>query len=138
MHTHRNICNDRQRNKCSNNINSFAKRNGLGRPRWILCTLKSHLTPFRVVQNDENVITVNTKIYTVISAYFNPFFNDIEIFDKLANTLNRIPAKDAQNIILQRDINCRSDIPNNKMETVISFLQEEGIQLTNNKDSTYQ
>ena len=120
------------------NVHAYAKRNELGRLSGdVLCLIKAHLAPFKIIHKEDNVKALSTKACMVISAYFNPTTKDLEIIDTLSNVFGKIQSEEAKNIILQGDFNCRIDKPSCKTKAALEFLQEEGFQLQSNDISTY-
>jgi exonuclease III len=68
------------------NFHIYAKQmRERGRPSGgITCLIKPHLAPFEVLLNEEDLITVQTRIGAIIAAYFNPDQSAANIVNSLS------------------------------------------------------
>ena len=77
------------------NIHSLARQGEGGRPvEGLECLMKPHMTPFRVVAKDEDILIVQTDYCFVITVYFSPECTTVDIIDNLAKAFHMVPPKE--------------------------------------------
>lgn len=98
--------------------------------------MKPRLAPFEVIQNTNNTLLVKTKLCTALAVYFQPEYKAEEILVEITQVLSKTNERDT--VIIMGDMNCRIDTSTQKAETVINYLQKEGLTLINDrKERTY-
>lgn len=79
---------------------------------------------------------VNTKLCTIVGAYYQPYYKDIDIIGEITEALTKIPRTTP--VVLAGDLNCRIDVPRGKSRIVIEFIEKEGLTLINKThENTY-
>ena len=113
-------------------LHSYAKKTE-GRPTGgVACYLKPTMGNFKVVYKDENVLAVGTEALTTIAVYIRPQATTEEVMETIMTATDA--TKEMENVIIAGDINCRIDRTNNKTETVMEAMREEGFRLANKAD----
>ncbi|KAJ9577008.1 hypothetical protein L9F63_006445 [Diploptera punctata] len=116
---------------------TLATKGNMGRPSGgITCLIKPLLSPAQLIHSTPNVIVINANNLVIIGAYFQPERTAQEIIETLGEAFQKIDKNKA--VILAGDLNCRIDQHNHKSDTVINYLTNVGLCITNKpEDKTY-
>ena len=108
-----------------------------GRPAGgITVLLKPTLAPITSTIKQEHTLLIDTKLITIISAYFQPHITAIDIIDEIGQLITQ--TKQDKPLVIAGDLNCRLDTQSYKTKLVMEKLQEEGFTLLNDpKVPTY-
>ena len=119
------------------NIHAFAMQGQRGRPiGGITCLLKPRLSPFKLEYKTSEMLVISTKLCTIIAVYFQPEYKEEDIIDIISTGLEKTQQHEL--VIIAGDMNCRIDVNNRKAETVLQFLEGEGLSLINKRsEKTY-
>ncbi|KAJ4425920.1 hypothetical protein ANN_27546 [Periplaneta americana] len=118
-------------------IHSLATQGQTGRPKGgITILLKSWLCPFHILHETECILAIKTIATVIVAAYFQPELEEQHLLNELSQAINKINKEET--VILAGDLNCRIDITQDKAASVISYLENEGLSLINDRqEKTY-
>ena len=112
-------------------MHRFASQGNRGRPKGgISCLIKPELSPFKKVYETDNIVLIQTKPISILCAYFQPDFAEVDIIDELGTALSNATTP----LLLAGDLNCRIDISSNKSKAILEYLEQEGLSLTNKRE----
>ena len=113
-----------------------ARKHKRGRPTGDIILAISHSISERytVIYKSEQIIAVVFRRLriAIIGSYFQPNFEIEDLIGELVDALSK--ANPDYHIILLGNYNCRLDIPNEKQETLLSFLQDNSFTCWNNPE----
>ena len=115
------------------NIHALARKEARGRPSGgVTCLISPKITPFEVLLNEEDQLVVKTRIGILVCVYYRPECSALDVVDSVQRAIDVIPTN--ERVILAGDLNCPIDKANRKAEIVLSYLEEEGLMLVNNRN----
>ncbi|KAJ4444760.1 hypothetical protein ANN_06557 [Periplaneta americana] len=119
-------------------INALATQGQRGRPvSGITCLIKPELAPFKIERKSPEMLIIRTRLCTIIGVYLHPNYKEEEIIDIISGGLAQ--SQQQELVIIAGDMNCRIDVRDHKAETVLQFLEEEGLTLINKaSEKTYK